>query len=349
MIYFLPIEPLEARYSAQMLKWVSDDLENLVGAKRFAVLLPSAPNRSIAHGQFLDDYASTQFKAWQLAMVSYLFQSGKVHTGDVFLLGDVWFPGIEAVRMMADLAGVGVKIVGWHYAGTFDPADYYSRSLGPWARRFEEMLCEHVLDAVCVGSRSHADLLRSNLKVAVHPFGLSWKPQTLIEHRDEPRENIVVFPHRIAPEKNVQAFLRCARKFKGKGWRFVISTPMDEAQRQAALLLARETVEVVAHNKADYYALLRRSKIVYSAAKQETFGYAINEAIACGCGVVAPNRLSYPEVLEHDQKFLYGEDDQDGVALLAQRMANHVPVPFSYTDKYSNSTVRFLRAILPVL
>jgi glycosyltransferase involved in cell wall biosynthesis len=341
MIYFLPIEPLEQRYTKQMLEWVSGDLDIVVGHDNYRVVLPHYAGE-IKHGQFLDSFASNEFKAAQLALVACFFRDGKVYSGDLFLLGDVWFPGIEMVRMMADLAGVHIKIAGWHYAGTFDQADFYSRALGHWARRFEEMLCEHVLDAVCVGSHSHADRLAHNLRVPIYPYGLSWKPRTLPEHTNEERQNIVVFPHRLAPEKNLSAFLRCARKLKHKNWRFVISTPT------APPAIATDNVEVIVHpNKESYYDLLRHSKIVYSSAHQETFGYAINEAIACGCSVVAPDRLSYPEVLEHDRKFLYSEDDPDGAALLECRMDKHEIVPFKYTDKYSYSTIRFLKRIVP--
>jgi glycosyltransferase involved in cell wall biosynthesis len=343
MIYFLPIEPLEARYTAQMLKWVSGDLEGLVGKDGFIVVLPEHSDK-IKHGQFLDSYESNRFKAAQLQKVAEYFSVGEVRTGDLFLLGDVWFPGIEAVRMMADLAGVHVRIAGWHYAGTFDTADFYHRGLGPWARRFEEMLCEQLLDAVCVGSSSHAALLARNMRMpTICAYGLSWKPKTLPAHSNQQRANIVVFPHRIAPEKNLPAFLRCARKLRQKHWRFVISVPKS---LEGAALPTVDADIIVHPDKQSYYDLLHHSKIVYSAAHQETFGYAINEAIACGCSVVAPNRLSYPEVLERDNKFLYSEDDPDGEALLECRMNKFEPVPFRYTDKYSDSTIRFLKRIL---
>jgi glycosyltransferase involved in cell wall biosynthesis len=345
MIYYLPIEPLEARYTAQMLQWVSDDLRGLVGPDGYKVLLPDYKG-GIAHGQFLDTFASTRFKAEQLGMVATLFELGGVRHDDLFLLGDVWFPGIESIRLMADLCGLQVKIAGWHYAGCFDQADHYSQHLRAWARRFEEMLCEHILDAICVGSKSHADVLARNVKVAIYPFGLSWKPHSIPIDEFDRRENVVLFPHRIAPEKNLPAFLRCARKLKHKNWKFIISVPKQ--QEEAARAQASVHTEVIAHDsKASYYDLLRRCRIIYSSAFQETFGYAVNEAIASGCCVVAPDRLSYTEVLERDNKFLYGADDQDGAALLESRMNHWLPVPFRYTDKYSDSTVRFLKRILP--
>jgi len=351
MIYFLPIEPLAARYTQQMLGWVADDLREIVGEGNYEALLPEYRGR-IKHGQFLDSFASARFKAQQLQMVAELFASPRVSDGDVFLLGDVWFPGIETIQMMAELKGVEVKIAGWHYAGVFDQADYYSRSLGPWSRKFEQMICENVLDAICVGSHSHAALLARNMGgVPIYPYGLSWKPRALGLSLSVPaaaRRNVVVFPHRIAPEKNVPAFLRCARKLKRDGWRFVISVPREhELPARTAAACTNGEVEVIAHStKQSYYDLLLHSKIVYSAAYQETFGYAINEAIACGCSVVAPDRLSYSEVLEHDRKFLYGEDDPDGAGLLEWRMKEWATVPFRYTDKYSDSTKRFLKQIM---
>lgn len=347
MIWFLPIEPLAARYTQQMLSWVNEDLRQYVGVDGFDVLLPDYKG-GIKHGQFLDSFASARFKAEQLRMVAELFQNDQVDSGDLFLLGDVWFPGAESIRMMAELQGCEVKIAGWHYAGTFDASDYYSRTLGAWARRFEQMLCENVLDAMCVGSQYHANLLHRNMdKLAIYPYGLSWKPD-MLPQIDAARDNIVVFPHRIAPEKNVPAFLRSARRLKDSGWRFVISVPREQEDAARAAAAASLNVEVRAHDsKLSYYQLLAGSRIVYSAAHQETFGYSVNEAIAFGCAVVAPDRLSYSEVLEHDRKFLYGDDDPDGALLLECRMKQWLPVPMRYTEKYADSTEKFLREIYP--
>ena len=56
-------------------------------------------------------------------------------------------------------------------------------------------------------------------------------------------------------------------------------------------------------NYREYYRVLSKSKILLSTAKEETFGYQILDAIECGCVPLAPNSLSYPELLPKDYLF----------------------------------------------
>jgi glycosyltransferase involved in cell wall biosynthesis len=52
-----------------------------------------------------------------------------------------------------------------------------------------------------------------------------------------------------------------------------------------------------APTRAAYGALLRRAKVVASAALQEFFGIGVVEAMHCGCAPVLPRRLNYPQLI----------------------------------------------------
>ena len=52
-----------------------------------------------------------------------------------------------------------------------------------------------------------------------------------------------------------------------------------------------------------YYNILSKSKILLSTAKEETFGYQIFDGVQCGCVPLAPNSLSYPELLSREYLF----------------------------------------------
>jgi glycosyltransferase involved in cell wall biosynthesis len=52
-----------------------------------------------------------------------------------------------------------------------------------------------------------------------------------------------------------------------------------------------------APTRAAYAALLRRARVVASAAVQEFFGIGVVEALYCGCAPVLPRRLNYPHLV----------------------------------------------------
>ncbi len=58
-------------------------------------------------------------------------------------------------------------------------------------------------------------------------------------------------------------------------------------------------------SKADYFQLLAKADVVVSTAIHEFFGIAILEAMNAGCLPVLPDRLSYPELVQCEQAFLY--------------------------------------------
>ena len=56
-----------------------------------------------------------------------------------------------------------------------------------------------------------------------------------------------------------------------------------------------------------YYSFLSSSKILLISAKEDTFGYQIIDAVINGCIPIAPNKLSYPELLP--KEYLYDNYD----------------------------------------
>lgn len=353
-VFYLPIEPLEERYSAQMLVWVERALKEL-DAEYFTVL-PMTDYDHIQHGQWLDTYGTTRYRNKQMSIVATLFEDKNIKDGDVFLIGDVWYPGIEAIKLMADLSHTKVKVVGWHYAGTADPADLLSRELGTWGRSWESWLVDSYLDAICVGSQFHKALLNRAFvdnhsefdDNFIMPLGLAWRPNDVInavKGKNILKERIVVFPHRLAPEKNPEAFYHLAEVYASKGWRFVISTNNENVARQVP---KSPYIEVAHHSsKQAYYEFLASCSIYYSAATQETFGYALHEAIALGLSIVAPDRCSYSEMLQHDPNFLYKPTrESDGRYLLDRRMINTLVPPLEYTLKYDGCERDFIARVL---
>lgn len=350
-VVFLPIEPMTERYSEQMLGWVKSDLVSCANPPaKLETVLPWEGTITIRRGPFLDFTESNRWKASQLALVCGMFDRLQIGHGTVFLVGDMWFPGISMIRHMADLFGVEIKIVGWNYAGLSDPTDFYTAVLDhSWAVPFERALFD-LFDTVIVGSRHHQEqIARMFGNHDVRPIGLVWHPSEVKKHATA-KEKIVVFPHRLTIDKRPDVFFTAAETLHNEfgDWRWVVST---NSRKTISKYVMPPCVEMIVNDsKTDYYDLLGISSICFSSAIHETFGYAINEAIACGCSVVAPNRLSYPEVLENDRRFLYDQDDpsqtEPAIALLRERMKEFVPVPYSATAKYEHRTRDLFSGIL---
>jgi glycosyltransferase involved in cell wall biosynthesis len=354
VIHFLPIEPLEERYTAQMLRWVEQALART--GQRWRTYLPTYASGPIAHGQFLDTLGSAGFKARQLLQLHEALVAGKVNPGDTILCGDTWFPGIEGIRQSCELLGLEVRFAGWFYAGVCDPADYYSSRLGGWAMDFESTMLR-TFDAICIGSYSHGELIRKahgDCGGRLHMCGLAWNADDVPPGRPAMADRIpaVVFPHRVAPEKNPAAFLDLARRYSNIEFCFSSCNPAAVAAVRA-LGAAPGNVSIRIHqSKADYYAFLGACRWFYSAALQETFGYAFHEAVAAGCHVVVPNRLAYRDafaVLEPAARlpFVYDSDDPIGAACLGAALDAAQSVPRTVTQRYHRSADTFLGRILP--
>lgn len=349
-IWFLPLEPLQQRYTEQMYRWVTAALDRL--CLPYTSITGEA-YASIKHGQWLDTSKTTLWKLSQLRSLSEAIANGTVSKGDLILLGDVWMPGIEAIKFQSDLLGLDLKIGGWHYAGCFDNFDYLARSLGSWGPKYEQALLEGVLDSVCFGSPFHRKFVERHCRLPSHVSveGLAWDHHEVAAYASNAKpSNVVAFTHRWAPEKRPAEFLRMARSksvFSAKP-KFVISTNGEvspEMEREAKWAKC----EIVRHSsKAAYYKWLAGVKAIWSGADQETFGYSFMEAIALRKIVVAPNRTCYPDHFRRvglePEAWLYTDHDPCGVGRMTLGLLGDMgPPPVEVSLQYHNSHERYIR------
>ncbi len=279
MIYIVPIEPLEERYSSQWRTWFSKFFESKDVDHEFIDGVPLT--YTIEQGAFLDVCGTNYYKASQLMQIAKLIHAGKVHnTGNVFLFMDLWFPGLEMLAYMRSALGLSFKITGMLHAGTYDPNDFLTKhNMEIWGKPLEESWFTFV-DDIFVATNYHKFLLKKRRQCfpdKIHVTGFPIYPD-FVDSKCE-KENIVVFPHRLDVEKRPDVFDRLEKRLKDihPDWKFMKS---------------KETCT----NKKEYYTLLNRSKIAVSCASQETWGIAMQEALFCGCIPIVPDYLSYPEM-----------------------------------------------------
>jgi len=107
-------------------------------------------------------------------------------------------------------------------------------------------------------------------------------PDTLAMYKGMPKRDLILFPHRIAPEKQVEIFRDL--KHQLPQYEFVI------CQEQQL-------------TKNEYHNLLGESKVVFSANLQETLGISWYEGAIVDAIPMVPDRLSYSEMALDDFKY----------------------------------------------
>lgn len=289
MIFNVPIEPLDMRYSTQWCKWFEREF-NKVGIPNKTIHGAQLTNR-ITSGSFLDVCGTNYYKASQLQTIAHFFFDNDIKNGDVLFFHDLWYPGIEMLAYMRDGLKRDVKIAGCLHDGTYDKYDFtYKSGMARWAANIETGWFE-LVDKIFVATEFHkTELLKSRHvnqeKVIVTGFPLYW------EEEDNPnKENIIVFPHRLVEEKNPQMFDKLKERLQPSfpDWQFIKTHELNLS-------------------KKEYYNLLKRSKISVSFADQEYWGIGMLESLFAGCIPIVPNRLSYKEMYSAPLRWITDEN-----------------------------------------
>lgn len=281
----IPIEPLEERYSKQWDNWFRQELEETFAHVK--TIYGQESSGIIKTGSFLDVFETNQYKASQLQqIINHIKQNPDFRY--IIFFHDLWFPGLESLAYIRDGADVDIKITGCLHAGSYDPNDFLSRQLmGVWAEPLENSWFQ-IIDMIFVATKFHKKLLTDNRWVNPDKIQVTGFPLYDDFSYTTPKENIVVFPHRLDDEKQPKLFDKLADALKNTGWQFIKSKD-------------------ICRNKKEYYDLLSRSKIAVSFALQETWGIAMQEAVYLGNVPVCPDRLSYSEM--YRKSFLYKEPE----------------------------------------
>jgi hypothetical protein len=221
----VPIESLKDRYSENWNQHFPQALAGMEGVRSVYTVYPETElSDTVVQGQFLNVLDTNLFKAKQIAEIVELFKQGRIGNSTVIFFHDLWFQGIESLFYIRDALGIKFKIAGMLHAGTWDHHDFLShKRMGRWARKIEESWLNEI-DLPLVSTHFHKVLIEGrrgpvkNLKVV--PFPL-WHLESLSPFKT--KENIVVFPHRLADEKNPAMFDELAKLLQHKlpDWKFV--------------------------------------------------------------------------------------------------------------------------------
>jgi glycosyltransferase involved in cell wall biosynthesis len=295
-VYIVDIEAVETRYTAQWKTHVPKLLEEQ-GHQVQVIDGPEDIPSATTPGAFLNFGGTNIYKSRQIETIGRLFCAGSIHAGDHFIFTDAWHPGIINLKYMSELLGIPVVTHGLWHAGSYDPQDFLGRLVGdkPWVRHAEksffhafdhnyfatdfhiELFCEELLGCI-VGLRENHD----NNKIVRTGWPMEYMTETLAPFKGVPKDDLILFPHRIAPEKQVEIFRDLAKQ-------------MPEYQ----FIVCQE------HNltKDEYHRMLGQAKIVFSANLQETLGISCYEGAVVDAIPMVPDRLSYTEMYQNNFKY----------------------------------------------
>jgi hypothetical protein len=297
-VYIVDIEAVDTRYTGQwkthvpeLLKKEGHDVQVLSG--------PTDIPNATTPGAFLNFGGTNVYKSAQVEQMGRLFCSGAIKPGDHFLFTDAWHPGIINLKYMSELLNIPITTHGLWHAGSYDPQDFLGRLVGKkkWVRHAEKSFY-HAFDHNYFATEFHVRLFMEELledgfksenpwfeedwaeryesgKIILTGWPMEYMENVLASFKGMKKQNLILFPHRIAPEKQVEIFRDLAKHLPQ--YEFVVC--QDEHL-----------------TKEQYHTLLGRAKLVFSANLQETLGISCYEGAVVDAVPMVPDRLSYSEM-----------------------------------------------------
>ena len=296
-IYIVDIEAVDTRYTKQWKEYLPKQLKRATN-NDVEVISGGETPQATTPGAFLNFGGTNVYKSKQLEKIGEMFCDGTVKNGDYFLYTDAWNPTVVQLRYMAELLGVDISIGGLWHAGSYDPQDFLGRLIGdkPWVRNAERSMFDCYTHNF-FATQFHIDMFKFVFenKGSMPPFQqidkskirkVGWPMEYLATSLDSykgmPKEDIILFPHRIAPEKQVEIFRDLATALPQ--YEFIVCQEKELS-------------------KNEYHNLLGKAKMVFSANLQETLGISWYEGLLVDTIPMVPDRLSYSEMANTEFKY----------------------------------------------
>ena len=238
---------------------------------------------------------------------------------------------------MSELLDIPVTTHGLWHAGSYDPQDFLGRLVGKkkWVRHAEKSFY-HAFDHNYFATEFHVRLFMKQLlndgytsenpwwsqdwqerydsgKIVLTGWPMEYMENTLIMYKGMKKRDLILFPHRIAPEKQVEIF-----------------RDLKEHLPQYEFVVCQDQQLT----KNEYHNLLGEAKIVFSCSLQETLGIGCYEGAIVDAIPMVPNRLSYSEM--YYEGFKYPSEwtcDWDSYLQHRQELCHHIIVTMSHYEK----------------
>lgn len=231
---------------------------------------------------------------------------------------------------MSELLQIPVTTHGLWHAGSYDPQDFLGRLIGPakWVRRAEQSFF-HAFDHNHFATEFHVNMFKENLlgnstkdyieegKIVRTGWPMEYMPDTLSMYKGMEKRNLILFPHRIAPEKQVDIF----RDLKEQLPQYEFVVCQDQQL-----------------TKNEYHNLLGEAKLVFSANLQETLGISWYEGAIVDAIPMVPDRLSYSEMAF--KEFKYPSEWTESFESYKKHKHLVIEKIINYMENYKSNLVR---------
>src|SRR5210317_1743550 len=295
-IYIVDIEAVDTRYTKQWKEHLPKQLQRATNLEVRVISGGEVP-QATTPGAFLNFGGTNIYKSKQLEKIGEMFCAGSIKNGDYFLYTDAWNPTVIQLRYMAELLGVRIRIGGLWHAGSYDPHDFLGRLIGdaPWVRLAEKSMY-YTYDDNFFATDFHIEMFVRTLFGPDNPWEeddvadalngeesritrvgwpMEYLKNSLDNYKGMEKRDLILFPHRVAPEKQVDIFRDLAEQLPE--YEFVICQERELT-------------------KNEYHNLLGEAKVVFSANLQETLGISWYEGALVDAIPMVPDRLSYSEM-----------------------------------------------------
>ena len=290
-IHIVDIEAVDTRYTKQWKDYLPKQLQRATN-ENVKVISGGEVPQATTPGAFLNFAGTNNYKSQQMLEISRLFANGEVKDNDYFLYTDAWNPTVIQLRYMSELLGIDISIGGLWHAGSYDPADFLGRLIGdkPWVRHAEMSMFE-CYDDNFFASDFHIDMFTDVFdedyaidwdKIKRVGWPMEYLKNSLDSYKGMEKRDLILFPHRIAPEKQVDIFRDLKERLPQ--YEFIVCQDQELS-------------------KNEYHNLLGEAKLVFSANLQETLGISWYEGAIVDAIPMVPDRLSYSEMALPEFKY----------------------------------------------
>lgn len=336
-IWVFSLEPLETRYTSQWYTHIPDLLTEKLGNNYNVVQVNGIQNNTATTpGAFLNFSDTNYWKSSQLCKFLEHHNRGETTYNDHIIFTDAWNPIILQLKYMKDLLGFNWKLHGLWHAGSYDPQDFLGRIVGhaPWVRNTEKSFF-WALDHNYFASEFHIDYFVCNLlnngfaikdwsdfdsvdlktsgRIVRTGWPMEYMETTLSPYRNILKRDLIIFPHRIAPEKQVEIFRDLEKHLPQ--YEFVVCQDKKLS-------------------KHEYHSLLGQAKILFSCSLQETLGISPFEGACLDVIPMVPDRLSYSEMYYDGFKYpSEWTDTWEHYLSYRQQLCHHIIVTMTHYEK----------------
>ena len=338
-IWIFSLEPIETRYTAQWHSHVPALLKNKLGDRFNVVQVDGVQkNSQLTPGAFLNFSDTNYWKSAQMCAFLEQHNQGKTGPNDHFIFTDAWNPTVIQLKYMSDLLGFNWTLHGLWHAGSYDPQDFLGRLIGnaPWVRHSEKAFFE-AIDFNYFATDFHIEMFVRNLLndglnenpwldedlddalkgrwagVVRSGWPMEYMAETLAPYKGRRKRDLILFPHRIAPEKQIEIF-----------WDLRLILP------QYDFVVCQEQ----ALTKDQYHTLLGEAKMVFSANLQETLGISCYEGALVDAIPMVPDRLSYTEMYYEGFKYpSHWTESFDSYMKYRAELVHHIIVTMTHYEK----------------